>query len=787
MDQQERLRTALAERYRIEREIGSGGMAAVYLAEDLRHHRQVAVKVLRSEVGNQVGVDRFLREIRIAANLSHPNILPLFDSGEADGLLYYVMPYIEGKTLADRMEAEGVPPVQEAVHIISEVGDALARAHAEGVVHRDIKPQNILFEFGHVRVADFGLARAVEIAGGERLTRTGIAVGTPHYMSPEQLEGESSEDVRSDVYSLGCVAYELLVGAPPFTGPTAQAVVAGHLTKPVPPVRDRRPEVPASVEAVVKKALAKEPADRFQTVTQMTEALTRAMTAEAQEAEERRVARRRWKRAFAGIGALAALALGGWWGWNALTAPPIQTLAVLPASNMTRDPEQEHWVDGVHEALVNELTRAGIRVIARQSVLQYRGTEKPVRQIASELGVDALIQPAVGREGDSVMVDVSILEAGSQLPIFSRMFVSRVQGVLGLYREVSAEIAEAIGAALSEKAEARLAERPTVDPQVIDYVMRGEFHLGRFTPDDLDIALGYFEAALEIDSLYAPAHNGIGAVWGFRAQMNLVAFEEAMRFAQPHDAKVRELDPGNTSLICGQATGTFWHLWAYEQAMEEVERCLELDPNDAMSRVFYGHMLAIMGRSDEALREGEQAVQLDRLNPLLIGLNGAILAFAGPPEEAIQTLESMFEDFPGSGFGYSPLAIAYRRLGMVDEETRALQAEFAIEGDEEVVAAIDRGMEAGGSLEARRLAAEVMARRFDQTYAAALDIASLYRDVGEMEEALDWLERSLEQHDPNLPYIGVTGWEELYDHPRFQAVAKEIGVPLLGGIPSGLP
>ncbi len=216
------------------------------------------------------------------------------------------------------------------------------------------------------------------------------------------------------------MAYELLVGAPPFTGPTAQAVVAGHLTKPVPPVRDRRPEVPASVEVVVKQALAKEPADRFQTVTQMTEALTRAMTAEGQEAEERRVARRRWKRAFAGIGALAALALGGWWGWNGLKAPAIHTLAVLPASNMTRDPELEYWVDGVHEALVNELTRAGIRVIARQSVLQYRGTDKPVRQIASELGVDALIQPAVGREGDSVMVDVSILEAGSQLPVFSQ-------------------------------------------------------------------------------------------------------------------------------------------------------------------------------------------------------------------------------------------------------------------------------------------------------------------------------------------------------------------------------
>ncbi|MFC1661509.1 protein kinase, partial [Gemmatimonadota bacterium] len=501
---EERLRAALADRYPIEREVGSGGMATVYLAQDLKHERQVAVKVLRPEVGHQVGVDRFLREIRIAATLSHPNILPLFDSGDADGLLYYVTPYIEGNTLAERIEAEGVLPVEETVAIIREVGDALARAHSEGVVHRDIKPQNILFEFGHVRVADFGLARALDIAGGGRLTRTGIAVGTPHYMSPEQLEGASSEDVRSDVYSLGCLAYELLVGAPPFTGPTAQAVVAGHLTKPVPPVRERRPGVPRGVEAAVQRALAKDPGSRFQTVTEMTEALTHAMTAEAQEADERRAARRRWTRAFAGIGIIAALALGGWWGLKTLNAPAIQFLAVLPASNMTRDPEQDPFVDGVHEELVMELQRAGIAVKARQSVLQYRDTDKPLRQIASELGVDALIQPRVAWDGDSVVVDVSIVEASSDLPIFTQTFVSRVQGVLGLYRAVSAEIADAIGAVLSEQAQARLAERPTVDPQVIEYVLLGNYHRRLFTPEDFDIALDYFQAALDIDSLYAP-------------------------------------------------------------------------------------------------------------------------------------------------------------------------------------------------------------------------------------------------------------------------------------------
>jgi TolB-like protein/tetratricopeptide (TPR) repeat protein len=780
---EERLRAALADRYRIESEIGSGGMATVHLAQDLKHDRKVAVKVLRPEVGHQVGVDRFLREIRIAANLSHPNILPLFDSGEADGLLYYVMPYIEGKTLAERVEAEGVLPVEETIAIIREIGDALARAHGEGVVHRDIKPQNILFEFGHVRVADFGLARALDMAGGERLTQTGIAVGTPHYMSPEQVAGESSVDVRSDVYSLGCLAYELLVGGPPYTGSTAQEVVAGHLTKPIPPVRERRPEVPRGVEAVVQRALAKDPGDRFQTVTEMTEALTRAMTAEAQEAEERRVVRRRWNRTFLGIGTLAALALGGWWGWKTLTAPAIQVLAVLPASNMTRDPEQDPFVDGVHEELVMELQRAGIPVRARQSVLQYRDTDKPVRQIASELDVDALIQPRVAWDGDSVVVDISILEASSELPIFTQTFVSRVQGVLGLYRAVSAEIAEAIGAVLSEEAEARLAERPTVNPQVIEYVLLGKSHLGRFTPEDFDIALEYFQAALEIDSLYAPAHVGVAEVWGYRAQLGLVHPFEARGIPDRHLERALELDPGLAAARCFLAERLFWLDWEYEQGMEEMVQCLDQDPNDARSRAFHGHMLMILGRPGDALREGERAVQLDPRDPFAIGLYGTILALSGPPELAIQVLEAMFEDFPGAGFGNDPLANAYSRIGLTDEATRAYRAEFAIEGNEEVVAAMDSGMEAGGSREARRRAAEVLADRFEEAgvFVAALDIALLFRDAGDLEKALDWLERALEQQDPNLPYIGLWGWNELYEHPRFQAVIEEVGVPLLGG------
>src|SRR5512141_779289 len=268
----DRLRAALAERYRIEREIGRGGMATVYLAEDLKHHREVAIKVLDPELAAGLGHTRFLREIEIAAGLSHPHILPLYDSGESGGFLYYVMPFVEGESLRTRLDREKQLSIPDAFAIGRAVASALSHAHSLGIVHRDIKPENILFAAGQAVVTDFGIARAVGVAGGEQLTRTGMAIGTPAYMSPEQSAGERDLDARSDVYALGCVLYEMLAGQAPFTGPTAQAVLARHAVDPVPPLRTVRQAIPPSLEAVVLRALAKTPADRFRTADEMADA-----------------------------------------------------------------------------------------------------------------------------------------------------------------------------------------------------------------------------------------------------------------------------------------------------------------------------------------------------------------------------------------------------------------------------------------------------------------------------------------------------------------------------------
>ena len=289
------LSDALGDRYRVERELGAGGMATVYLADDVRHHRRVAIKVLRPALAAALGAERFLREITTTAGLRHPHIVPLYDSGEGDGVLYYVMPFVEGESLRDRLKREKQLPVQDALRIVAEVADALDYAHAHGVIHRDIKPENILLDSGHAVVADFGIAQAIDVAGGEQLTGTGVAIGTPTYMSPEQVAGERDLDARSDLYALACVLYEMLAGQPPFAGPSAKSVMHQHIMTSAPDVTLVRPDVPADVSSALRRALNKEPADRFPAVTEFAQALRRPSTPTNGSATPPTLfARRRW-------------------------------------------------------------------------------------------------------------------------------------------------------------------------------------------------------------------------------------------------------------------------------------------------------------------------------------------------------------------------------------------------------------------------------------------------------------------------------------------------------------
>jgi len=350
---------SLAARYLIERELGSGGMATVFLAQDLKHNRQVAVKVLKPELAASIGAERFLREIETTANLRHPHILPLYDSGEVRGALYYVMPFVEGESLRDRLKRDHQLPIEDALRFAREVSDALSYAHARGVVHRDIKPENILLESGHAVVADFGIARAVRAAGSESLTGAGMSVGTPAYMSPEQAAGEVDIDGRSDLYALGCVLYEMLAGQPPFTGPTGASLIRQHMVAEPPPISSLRPAVPAPVIAALERALAKAPADRFARLTEFTAALRLAETTPvpSSAAVPPGVPSRRHRRV-AVIGAIVAILLGLafalWWRTAASATLDARSVAILPFADLSLDRAGAYLGDGVAETLIRQ-------------------------------------------------------------------------------------------------------------------------------------------------------------------------------------------------------------------------------------------------------------------------------------------------------------------------------------------------------------------------------------------------------------------------------------------------
>ena len=422
------LNAALPPHYVIDRELGRGGMALVYLARDIRHERFVALKTLRPEIAVALGRERFLREIKLAARLQHPNILPVYDSGDAGGTLYYVMPFVEGESLRDRLDREPQLPVDDALQIAREVAEALAYAHSHDVVHRDIKPENIMLSGGHAVVTDFGIARAVSAAGGDKLTQTGLAIGTPAYMPPEQASGSGQVDRRSDIYSLACVLYETLAGQPPFTGPTAQAIMARHSLDAVPRLKIVRDAIPDDLETVIERALEKVPADRYQSSGEFAKALIAASTGHVSRITAARPSRARapWRRPMPlgiGIGAIALLVVGAWllFGRHNKNARLGDTgglqqnrVAVLYFSDQSRDSSLRYLADGLTEALIDQLSAIrALDVVSRGGVVPFRGHDVPRDSIARTLGAGTLVEGEVEPVGSRARVTVRLVDGAS--------------------------------------------------------------------------------------------------------------------------------------------------------------------------------------------------------------------------------------------------------------------------------------------------------------------------------------------------------------------------------------
>ena len=456
----DRLSAALGDRYRLDREVGQGGMATVYLAQDLKHNRRVALKVLRPELAAALGPERFVREVETVAQLQHPHILPLFDSGEADGFLYYVMPFVDGESLRQRLKREGRIPIHEAVRILREVVDALAHAHQNGIVHRDIKPDNVMLSGRHAVVTDFGVAKAVSAAGTDKLTTVGVALGTPTYMAPEQAMGETNLDQRADIYSVGALAYELLTGSPPFDKPTAQALLSAHvLEKPTPPA-ERRPDISPPLSDLVMRCLEKEKDARYQTAEEMLPALEVLGTPSGGvtpthtrplPATHRRPKRGPLVPLIAGA-AVVVLALAGWllFGRGGVDGGggKIDQLAVLPIQDLSG--KDQVFVDAMHDALISAIARRQVvGVVSRSAVMRYRDGGGTTEEIAKALHADAVIEATVFRDGERMRINVQMTEPTTLRYLWAQTYERDVKDVLEAQREIVDTIAAEVAGALS--------------------------------------------------------------------------------------------------------------------------------------------------------------------------------------------------------------------------------------------------------------------------------------------------------------------------------------------------
>ena len=644
------LNAALADHYHVERELGHGGMATVYLAQDLKNHRPVALKVLRPELAAALGPERFLREVRITARLNHPHILALLDSGEARGLLYYTMPYVDGESLRDRLNREKQLPLDDALQIAREVADALSYAHSHDVVHRDIKPENILLESKHAVVADFGIARAITAAGGDRLTETGIAMGTPAYMSPEQAAGSTDLDGRSDLYSLGCVLYEMLAGRPPFVGATLESVVHQQLTAEPPSVTSIRPAVPGWVAAALGRALAKTPADRFNPVALFAEAIMpRTSAAVAPEPFAQIAVRpRRTSWRIRGLIVVASLvviagaaALGRWLWPSAARSPyPRTAIAVLPFQNLSADTAYAYFAGGLHDEMLTQLAKVvSLNVIGRVSVMGYATQPKPPKEIAGELHVGSIVEASVQVVGERLRVNVQLIDASTGEQLWGQAYNGTLDDAFAVQSDIAQQIVVAVGAALGGTERTAIATAPTANAAAYRLYLQGLDYDRR--PGSLrrnsEIAQNLYEQALALDSTFAPAHAALSVLHGTESVVGYDA-SPARLVSQREEAEAAlRLAPNLPQAHVAMGWLQYVGRRDWQAALKEYRVALEGLPNDAELWALIGYAQRRLGNWDGALAALDKVVSLDPRNVnALFDLGGATVFVLHRYREAIE-------------------------------------------------------------------------------------------------------------------------------------------------------
>jgi serine/threonine-protein kinase len=787
------LQAALAGRYTIERELGRGGMATVWLARDVKHGRPVALKVLHPELAATLGPERFLREIQLTAQLQHPHILPVYDSGDAAGQLWYTMPYVEGESLRERLQLqrEKQLPLDDTLRIVRELAEALAYAHAHGVIHRDIKPENILLSAGQALVADFGIARAVGGATLERLTETGLVVGTPAYMSPEQASGDPSLDQRADLYALGVVAYEMLTGRPPFGARSRQAVVAAHLVEAPEPLANRRPDAPAALARLVMRLLAKAPGDRPQSAEEVVQELVRATAdsvrgspAVAVGTQMLRLSRAR--RAALLAGGAAVVVAGSVLAYRiharGLRGPGIaseRSVAVLPFVNMSSDKENEYFSDGMTEELIGALSKAGgLRVAARTSSFVFKGRNEDVGEIGRKLHVGAVVEGSVRKEGNRLRVSAQLINAADGYHLWSETYDRELQDVFAVQDELARSIAQALQAKLGPAHPALAGSAASADLGAYDLYLRGRYAWSKRTPSGLAEAIRDFEEAAARNPRWARAYASLAQVYwmapSFKVASGTVAYPRARRAAERAVALDSTLSEAHTALADLLMQDLDW-----PGAEREFHQAIAIGPNDSQAHFFYSRYLQAMGLLAESTRELEEAAQLDPLSPIIGSQLGVAYHLEGRDDAALAQFRHTLELDPRFAITHLTLGLLLAYRGDSGAALPELREGVRLSGRQPTALGwlamiLGRFGDRSGACE---LIGELK-QAPDTLGAQDFPLAMGYLGLGERDSALTYLERAARRRDFLLALNLVSPYlDPVRSDPRFRRVRQLLRLP----------
>jgi serine/threonine protein kinase len=710
------LTAALSGRYEIQGTIGAGGMARVYLASDIRHGRKVAIKVVRDDVATAMGAERFLHEIRTTAGLQHPHILPLLDSGEAGGHLYYVMPFVAGESLRACMDRTGAMTVSEAVPITRQVASALDHAHRNGIVHRDVKPENVLLADGLPVVADFGIALALSPSTGDRLTQTGSSLGTPSYMSPEQVTG-ADVDGRSDQYSLACMLYEMLCGRPPYRGATPQATMVEHVVSPVPPMRETRGPVGDLIETAVRKALAKDPTERFATMGEFAAALS--------------------------------VSTGG----QTVAASNSASIVVLPFENLSTDQENAFFADGLTEEIITDLSKvSALRVISRASAMALKGVKRSIQATCADLNVRYALEGSVRRAGNNLRITAQLSDSSTDMQIWAEKYAGTMDDVFELQERLSREIVGALRVRLTPDDSRRLAVREVSDVRVFECCAMARAELWRMSADGLARARTLVDEGIQHFGRKPALLATLAAIEWNMVNWGVDRDEEHVRRAEAIAREVLEADPENA-----QALFVLAFIRASRGNMPEAIsyalRAHNREPANPDVLLVLTAAYSALGRAEETLRYGRRTAEVDPLTPMSRWVAGWSYLMTGDPERArarisdaerLESGDSVFGLFTG---------IAEWYLGNPDQSRAGFGRAAMTEG---FIGMLSRGYLRGiDGVEGNPMPDldDDTAQWIATDWQYSLLAAEVYALAGDHDAAMRWLNCAVERGLVNYPFL----------------------------------